>query len=66
MADEFDATAAAAELRAAVIEAAVQAQSALPPAERQPLFREDHSGNLLTADGVLVRKKLEQLKLGGK
>ncbi len=66
MAEEFDAAAAAQELKTLVQSIGTEQAAALPPAQRLPLFREDHGGNLVTSDGALVRKKLEPLKLGGK
>jgi len=66
MADEFDAAAAAEELKTLVQSIGTEQAAVLPPATPLPLFRLDHEQNLVTQDGALVRKKLEPLKLGGK
>ncbi len=64
MAEEFDAAAAAKDLRKQVESVGDTVRSQLPPATPEPLFRTDHGGNLVTRAGVLIRKKLEPLKLG--
>ncbi len=66
MPEEFDADAAAKLLHEHVQQVGETVRSLLPLATPEPLFRQDHAGNLVTRAGVLIRKKLEPLKLGKK
>jgi len=66
VAEEFDAASAAEQLKTLVQSIGTEQAAALPPEKRLPLFRNDHEDNLVTQEGLLVRKKLKPLKLGGK